>query len=158
MVYHISVITKDLRFMKKIFLFSIATLMFFNLLAQTKNGTFEGRSHSIYKNEPYKGVTRITLQNGKIQNVTFQIIDTSKNELFDQNYASHYPNQPEYQKQCVEDWKGVLNYPAQLLKKQNITSVDAVTGATWSYNLFVSSAAVALKKANVKINKRKIRN
>ena len=115
-----------------------------------KNGTYEGRSSSIYGNEPYKGVTIITIKNGKIQQVTFNILDTLKNELFDKNYSSHFPTEPLYQKQCVEDWKGVLLYPAQLLKKQDLKSVDAVTGATWSHNLFVSSAGIALKKAGGK--------
>ena len=115
-----------------------------------KNGTYEGRSSSIYGNEPYKGVTIITIKNGKIQQVTFNILDTLKNELFDKNYSSHFPTEPLYQKQCVEDWKGVLLYPAQLLKNQDLKSVDAVTGATWSHNLFVSSAGIALKKAGGK--------
>ena len=115
-----------------------------------KNGSYEGRSCSIYGNEPYKGVTIITIKNGKIQQVTFNILDTLKNELFDRNYSSHFPSEPLYQKQCVEDWKGVLLYPAQLVKKQDLKKVDAVTGATWSHNLFVSSASIALKKAIVK--------
>ena len=114
-----------------------------------KNGTYEGKSCSIYGNEPYKGVTIITIKNGKIQQVTFNILDTLKNELFDKNYSSHFPTEPLYQKQCIEDWKGVLFYPVQLLKKQDIRSVDAVTGATWSHNLFVSSATIALSKAGL---------
>ena len=117
------------------------------------NGTYEGRSCSIYGNEPYKGVTIITIKNGKIQQVTFNILDTLKNELFDKNYSSHFPAEPLYQKQCIEDWKGVLLYPAQLLKKQDIRSVDAVTGATWSHNLFVSSATIALNKAGLSNSK-----
>jgi len=135
-------------------LFLIALCIFsFSVFTQTnslKNGTFEGRSCSQYCNEQYKGVTLITVKNGKIKNVSFQIIDTVKNELFDQNYSSHFPTEPIYQKQCVEDWKGVQNYPAQLLKKQQLKNVDAVTGATWSHNLFISSATVALKKAVLK--------
>jgi len=69
--------------------------------------------------------------------------------LFDKNYSSHFPTEPLYQKQCIEDWKGVLLYPVQLLKRQNLRSVDAVTGATWSHNLFVSSAKIALTKAGL---------
>ena len=118
-----------------------------------KNGTYEGRSCSIYGDEPYKGVTIITIKNGKIQQVTFNILDTLKNELFDKNYSSHFPTEPLYQKQCIEDWKGVLLYPAQLLKKQDVSSVDAVTGATWSHNLFVSSATIALTKAGLTYTK-----
>jgi major membrane immunogen (membrane-anchored lipoprotein) len=36
------------------------------------------------------------------------------------------------------------------LKKQDLNNVDALTGATWSHNLFVSSTAIALKKAKAK--------
>jgi len=125
----------------------------FGAICQTnslKNGTYEGRSCSIYGNEPYKGVTIITIKNGKIHQVSFNILDTLKNELFDKNYSSHFPTEPLYQKQCVEDWKGVLLYPAQLFKNQDLKRVDAVTGATWSHNLFVSSAGIALKKAGGK--------
>ena len=139
--------------MKRNILFIVFITFIIGMVAQTnalKNGIYEGRSSSIYGNEQYKGITIVIIKNGKLVQVSFQIIDTVKNELFDQNYASHYPNQPLYQKQCVEDWKGVLFYPTQLLKKQDIRQVDAVSGATWSHNLFVSSATIALKKATLK--------
>lgn len=138
--------------MKKIIFLIALFCLSFSLFAQTnnlKNGTYEGRSSSIYDNEQYKGVTKITVRDGKILHVAFHIIDTLKRELFDQYYSSHYPYQPIYQKQCVEDWKGVVFYPKELLKKQDINNVDAVTGATWSHNLFVSSATIALKKAGL---------
>ena len=115
-----------------------------------RNGEYEGRSCSIYGIEPYVGVTIIKIKNGKIIKVTFQIIDTTKNEYFDQNYSTHFPTQPVYREQCKADWKGVLYYPVQLLKKQDLNSVDALTGATWSHNLFVSSSTIALKKAKAK--------
>ena len=138
--------------MKKILiLFGLFALGFSS--AQTnvlRNGEFEGRSSSIYWIEPYVGVTILNIKNGKIIKVTFQIIDTTKNEYFDQNYSTHFPTQPVYQEQCKADWKGVLYYPGQLLKKQDLKSVDAMTGATWSHNLFVSSTIIALKKAKAK--------
>jgi len=139
-------------FMKKKIILAALFISCFGAVCQTntlKNGTYEGRSSSIYGNEPYKGVTIITIKNGKIQQVTFNILDTLKNELFDKNYSSHFPTEPLYQKQCIEDWKGVLLYPVQLLKRQDLRSVDAVTGATWSHNLFVSSAKIALTKAGL---------
>ena len=138
--------------MKKNLILIVFCILSCSVFTQTnslKNGTFEGRSCSYYCNEQYKGITLITVKNGRIMNVSFQIMDTIKNELFDQNYSSHFPTEPVYQKQCVEDWKGVQNYPAQLLKKQNLKKVDAMTGATWSHNLFVSSATIALKKAGL---------
>ena len=139
--------------MKKNVVLLVLLVFSFRVFCQTNsliNGVYEGRSCSIYSNEPYKGVTIINIKKGKIQHVTFNILDTLKNELFDKNYSSHFPTEPLYQKQCVEDWKGVLLYPAQLLKKQDLKRVDAVTGATWSHNLFVSSAGIALNKASGK--------
>jgi len=140
--------------MNKIILFiALLAFIFSFISAQTtalRNGVFEGRSCSIYGVEPYVGVTIIKIENGKIIKVTFQIIDTTKNEYFDQNYSTHFPTQPIYQEQCKADWKGVLYYPVQLLKKQDLNNVDALTGATWSHNLFVSSTAIALKKAKAK--------
>jgi major membrane immunogen (membrane-anchored lipoprotein) len=41
----------------------------------------------------------------------------------------------------------VQTYPAKFLKVQDIDKVDAITGATWSYNLFKASLAVAMAKA-----------
>ena len=138
--------------MKNILIFIGLLVLGFSSAQTTalRNGEFEGRSCSIYGIEPYVGVTIIKIKNGKIIKVTFQILDTTKNEYFDQNYSSHFPTQPVYQEQCKADWKGVLYYPVQLLKKQDLKSVDAITGATWSHNLFVSSTEIALKKAKVK--------
>ena len=112
-----------------------------------EDGVYEGRSCSVYTSESYVGITRVTIEKGKISKVDFQIVDTLKNELFDANYDSHFPDNEVYRDQCHKDWHGVQHYPAQLIKKQNLQNVDAVTGATWSYNLFVSSAEKALKKA-----------
>ena len=139
--------------MKRNILIIVFVTFIFRIIAQNyvlNDGTYEGRSSSIYGYEQFKGITIVTIKKGKLVQVSFQILDTVKNELFNQNYASHYPNQPLYQKQCVEDWKGVLFYPDQLLKKQDIRKVDAISGATWSHNLFVSSATIALKKASIK--------
>jgi len=51
-----------------------------------------------------------------------------------------------YIDQCRNDWKGVQHYPAELLKKQKIDLVDAVSGATWSYIIFKASVEKALNK------------
>jgi major membrane immunogen (membrane-anchored lipoprotein) len=114
------------------------------------DGVFVGKSHAVYDNEPFVGVTKITVKNDSIQNVEFQLVDTSKNEVFDQNYDSHFWNNPEYQEQCHKDWYGVLYYPKQLIKKQKLSDVDAVSGATWSYNLFQASANQALRRSGLK--------
>jgi major membrane immunogen (membrane-anchored lipoprotein) len=121
-----------------------------------ESGVYVGQSHSIYGSESFVGVTRLTVKDGHIQNVDFQIIDSLKNEVFDQNYDSHYPDNELYREQCHKDWQGVLNYPKQLLEKQDINKVDAVSGATWSYNLFVSSAKIALQQSGAKLSEKQV--
>ena len=114
-----------------------------------QDGVFEGKSQANYKDEPYVGISKITIENGKISKIDFQIIDTSKNEVFDEKYEKHFIGNELYINQCRNDWKGVQNYPKKLVEKQIIDSVDAVSGATWSYNIFKSSVKVALNE-NVK--------
>jgi major membrane immunogen (membrane-anchored lipoprotein) len=104
-----------------------------------------GKSQSIYKQEPYVGKVEISFQGDSIKEVLFEIIDTLNNEVFGSDYEKHYPNHKLYQQQCRNDWQGVLNYPKQLLEKQDLKKVDAKTGATWSYNLFKAAVDEAFK-------------
>jgi len=92
------------------------------------------------------GRVTIGIKGHKIVNVEFLIVDTLKNEVFGSDYDKHFPDNELYRDQCHKDWKGVQQYPAELIKKQNIDSVDAVSGATWSYNLFKASVEKALNK------------
>ncbi len=55
-----------------------------------------------------------------------------------------------YVQQCRNDRRGVLSYPDTLLKYQDICKVDAIAGATWSYNLFRTSVKEALLAAGEK--------
>ncbi len=110
------------------------------------NGTYKGSSQSHYTMEPYVGTAVIEIENHKIVSVDFQIVDTLNNEVFGSDYEKHYPDNELYQQQCRENWQGVINYPKQLLEKQNIDSIDAVSGATWSYNIFKASVKEALKE------------
>jgi major membrane immunogen (membrane-anchored lipoprotein) len=111
------------------------------------DGTYTGESRSIYTAESYYGITTISVKNGMISNVEFEVLDKEKNEVFDEKYENHYKDIPEYIQQCQNDWQGVQTYPAKFLKVQDIDKVDAITGATWSYNLFKASLAVAMAKA-----------
>jgi major membrane immunogen (membrane-anchored lipoprotein) len=112
------------------------------------DGVFEGRSRSHYTSEPFVGITKVYISKGIISKIDFQIIDTLNNELFDDKYEKHFVGNDEYINQCRNDWQGVLMYPKELLKTQIIDSVDAVSGATWSYNIFRSSVEIALGKAD----------
>jgi major membrane immunogen (membrane-anchored lipoprotein) len=53
----------------------------------------------------------------------------------------------DYIQQCRNDWEGVKTYPKLLSEKQDIKKVDAIAGATWSYNTFKASVNEALKNA-----------
>jgi major membrane immunogen (membrane-anchored lipoprotein) len=59
----------------------------------------------------------------------------------------HFKDNPVYIKQCRKDSKGVRAYPKKLFKTQDIDQVDAMSGATWSYNIFKASVNEALKNA-----------
>lgn len=110
------------------------------------DGTYTGSSRSIYTDEPYIGKVTLEVKNQKIITAKFQITDTLQHEVFGPDYDKHYPDNVMYQEQCHNDWKGVQFYPSELIKKQNIDSVDAVSGATWSYNIFKASVKKALNK------------
>jgi major membrane immunogen (membrane-anchored lipoprotein) len=111
-----------------------------------KDGVYTGKSQSHYTKEPYVGQVKIIIKEGKISSVNFSISDTAKKELFDEKYERYFIGNNEYIQQCREDWKGVQTYPAKLIEKQDIDKVDAITGATWSYNIFKASVKEALKK------------
>jgi major membrane immunogen (membrane-anchored lipoprotein) len=132
--------------MKKILFASLGLLLLAFTLVY-KDGAFKGTSRSVYTSEPYYGHTTLTIEKGKIVNVDFKVRDSVQHELFDGKYEKHYAGNPEYIQQCRNDWKGVQSYPDSLLKYQDINKVDAISGATWSYNLFKASAQEALNNA-----------
>jgi major membrane immunogen (membrane-anchored lipoprotein) len=114
-----------------------------------RDGTYKGESQSIYTAESYYGITTIVVKNDVITSVQFTVLDKAKNEIFDEKYENHYKDIPEYIRQCRNDWQGVRTYPGRLLKVQDINKVDAITGATWSYNLFRASLLAALAEARI---------
>lgn len=112
-----------------------------------KNGEFIGISKSIYQREYFYGVTEITISEGKITGVDFSIIDMDNKVFFDEKYENRFKDIPEYVEQCRNEWKAINIYPNILLEKQTIDSLDAISGATWAYNMFESSLRNAFKKA-----------
>ena len=109
------------------------------------DGTFEAKSQSYYDSEGFWGQVKLRILKGKIVDVKFMIRDSGLHEPFDAKYEAHFVGNEEYIQQSRNDWKGVQNYPKKLLKKQDIAKVDAVSGATWSYNIFRSCVENALK-------------
>ncbi|MFN8239198.1 MAG: FMN-binding protein [Bacteroidales bacterium] len=111
------------------------------------DGTWEGSSRAAYTDEPYWGKVKVTIKNGIVKDVTFSIRDSAKHETFDARYERHFADIPEYVEQCRNDLKGVRAYPSMLLKNRRTMQVDAISGATWSYNIFIASLKDALGKA-----------
>ena len=137
--------------------FIISILLIFIVISETSNNSvkknsqqenriYTASSQAYYTNEPYVGTVTIEISNQKITKVEFQIMDTLKNEVFGSDYDKHFSDNVLYQEQCHNDWKGVQLYPAKLIEKQNIDSVDAISGATWSYNIFNAAVKRALNK------------
>jgi major membrane immunogen (membrane-anchored lipoprotein) len=112
-----------------------------------KDGTFSGESQSKYTNEPYWGQATIEIRNDKIIKLTFQIVDKEKNEVFGPDYEQHFKGNDLYLQQCRNDLKGINSYFEKYMKTSNLEQVDAITGATWSYNIFKDAIKVALEKA-----------
>jgi major membrane immunogen (membrane-anchored lipoprotein) len=112
-----------------------------------KDGTYEGKSRAKYIYEPFWGSIHLTLKNGLLTDIKFVIRDSNLHETFDGNYEKHFVGNPEYIQQSRNDWKGVQTYPKKLSEKQDINKLDAITGATWSYNIFRATVNEALKNA-----------
>jgi major membrane immunogen (membrane-anchored lipoprotein) len=114
------------------------------------DGTYLGQSQSRYTAEPFWGHIQITVDNGSFGALYFIIRDSNLHETVDSMYGVvHYAGYPVYQQQCVNDAHGIEIYPQNLLKSQDLDNVDAITGATWSYNIFIASAKAALKDAKI---------
>jgi major membrane immunogen (membrane-anchored lipoprotein) len=111
------------------------------------DGTYEGMSRAKYKSEPFWGIVHLTIKNGKFTDVDFVVRDSDLHETFDGKYEKHFEGNADYIQQSRNDWKGVQTYPKLLSEKQDIKKVDAISGATWSYNIFSASVNEALKNA-----------
>jgi major membrane immunogen (membrane-anchored lipoprotein) len=137
--------------MKKILLvFGVLLLAAFSGNGPYKDGNYIGTSRAIYTDEPYYGNTRIIVENEQIIKVEFFVRDSAKHEYFDDKYEKYFAGNDLYIQQCRNDWKGIQSYPDSLLKYQDLNKVDAISGATWSYNIFKASAKEALGKAEEK--------
>ncbi|MPN54182.1 hypothetical protein SDC9_201851 [bioreactor metagenome] len=144
------------RILKKKVMFRKAFIVIESILLVTllyagphyKNGVYTGVSRSFYTQEPYYGITQITVERGLIVSISFVVRDSLKHEDFSEKYERHFAGYPEYIKQCRNDWKGICSYPKSLMQQQDISKVDAISGATWSYNLFKDSFNDALGKMN----------
>jgi major membrane immunogen (membrane-anchored lipoprotein) len=112
-----------------------------------KDGIYTGSSRASYTDEPYWGIVSLTIKNNLLTEIRFGIRDSSLHENFDGNYEKHFTGNDVYIQQSRNDWKGVQSYPKKLSEVKDINKVDAVSGATWSHNIFKTSVNEALKKA-----------
>ncbi len=124
-----------------------------------KDGTYEGKSS--LTSEGYYAKAKVTIKDGKISTVDFDIYDTSvfkvygnskhkdaEELLLDETYSNEvYEEMPLYQKQTENELQGMKLYKHELIKEQNVDEVDAVSGATWSYQLFLETLKDTLKQA-----------
>lgn len=137
--------------MQKILL--VTTLLVLSFIACTQkrgpyvDGVYKGKTQAQYTNEPYVGYITITVKNGWPINADFKIVDTAKNEIFNEFYEKNFEGNDHYISQCRNDWKGVQTYPNLLVSNRSLEKVDAITGATWSYNFFKFASLYALKNA-----------
>jgi major membrane immunogen (membrane-anchored lipoprotein) len=114
------------------------------------DGNYEGYSRDGYPSEPYWGHIRITVENGSFTDVYFTIRDSSSHEPVDSMYGViHFPDNPTYQDQCVNDGHGIEQYPLILMETQNLDKVDRITKATWSWKIFMACADSALHDAKI---------
>jgi major membrane immunogen (membrane-anchored lipoprotein) len=110
-----------------------------------KDGIYIGSSRGGYEPEPYWGIVRLKIDSGRFTEVIFSIRDSSLHEYFDDSYERHFAGNPEYIKQSRNDRTGVIAYPGKLMESQDTNKLDAISGATWSYNIFRASLRAALK-------------
>ena len=127
-------------------MFVLLVLMSFSSKNKIEDGVYTGASQSIYTEEEFYGKVKIVVEKNKIVSVDFVVRDSNKHEDFDATYEKYFKGNDLYVQQCRNDWKGIQTYPEKLLKSQDPDKIDAITGATWSYNIFKAAVKEALPK------------
>jgi major membrane immunogen (membrane-anchored lipoprotein) len=142
--------------MKKLYLFALLVLpvVFCSVTIihkkEFKDGVYKGESQSKYASEPYWGQVSLEIKNDTVKLLSFQIIDKKINEVFGSDYEQHFKDNAVYVDQCRNEIKGIKVYTEAFFKNKKIEKVDAITGATWSYNIFRDALNVTLEKARNK--------
>lgn len=110
------------------------------------DGIYTGYSQSVYTSEPFWGYANIKIVNGSITQIYFTIRDSVLHETVDSVYGTrHYADIPLYMQQCINEEHGIEKYPQLLIGSQDIEKVDAISGATWSHNIFKATVKEAFK-------------
>ena len=114
---------------------------------QFKDGIYKGESRSKYTSEHIWGKVKLKIKDDKVTLLSFQIVDKEKNEIFGSKYERHFKYTPLYVSQCRHNLTGMKMYTEAFLKTKSLKQIDAITGATWSYDLFRDALMAALEKA-----------
>jgi hypothetical protein len=122
-------------------------------LSRYRDGSYEGRSRGDYTDEPYWGIAKIKIENGLFTRINFMIRDSNLHEIFNEQYEKHFAGNPDYIQQSRNDWAGVQAYPKKLSEVQDTNKLDAISAATWSYNIFRASVSDALKNGGTRTEK-----
>lgn len=116
--------------------------------ATYKDGTYTGRSSDFNADESGNGAgygeVEITVKDNKIVGCTFKMYELD-GKLKDENYGSDLSAENRLKAQKAV--QSAERYAALLVAKGSVEDVDAISGATISYNEFTEAVKNALAKA-----------
>lgn len=113
-------------------------------LSQAKDGTFSAESSRDEKLG--KSILTLTIKDKKIIDAQFtgyDLLGNEKNESYGEIFGK---DSGDYKKAQVAA-KAIKNYPEQLLQTQDLYKVDAISGASISYEQFRETAEKILEDA-----------
>ena len=112
------------------------------------DGTYTGRSSDYQADESGVGAgygqVEIEIKDNKIISCTFAMYELD-GTVKDENYGSEYSKENRLKAQKAVQSAG--KYAAGLVEKGSVDKVDAISGATISYNEFTEAVNDALSKA-----------
>lgn len=138
--------------MKKILLSLLLLLSLLSLIgcskseASYKDGVYQARSTGTDDHGGY-GKVEITITDGKISDVQFQTFNKD-DSIKDASYGQGLP-EGQY-KIAQASIAANAEYAKQLMEYQKLIDVDAISGATWNYQLFQDAVEQALQAAQNK--------
>lgn len=117
-----------------------------------KDGVYEVQTP--VDGEKYYVKATVTIKGGKITTADWTIYDAGNGDVpFDGDYYKVFEKlnaDAVYVQQAKDDWAGSRGYADDLIKTQDLTKVDAVSGATWANREFKMVIKLALDKAKAK--------
>lgn len=72
-------------------------------LNKAPDGKYYGISRAKYIYEPYWGIVRFKVKNGRLYDIRFSIRDSAKHVYFDGKYEKYFEGNPEYIQQSRND-------------------------------------------------------